>query len=171
MGGRLEGQVAIVTGGARGLGKSIAEAFCREGASVLVADIRDELGRETVASLESAGGRAAYVHLDVAAEPDWRAALERCTEAFGVPTVLVNNAAIARDGAVDDETLAYLRVSGRSPEQVGLVEAYAKAQGLFRTDGSPEPTYSDTIELDLASGARGGTRGYACTAGSRGARL
>jgi aconitate hydratase len=52
---------------------------------------------------------------------------------------------------VDDETLAYLRVSGRSPEQVGLVEAYATAQGLFRTDRSPEPTYSETIELDLAS--------------------
>jgi NAD(P)-dependent dehydrogenase (short-subunit alcohol dehydrogenase family) len=105
MGTRLEGQVAIVTGGARGLGKSIAEAFCREGASVLVADIRDELGRETVAALEAAGGRAEYVHLDVSAEADWRAALERCTEAFGVPTVLVNNAAMARDEAVDAETL------------------------------------------------------------------
>jgi NAD(P)-dependent dehydrogenase (short-subunit alcohol dehydrogenase family) len=105
MGSRLEGQVAIVTGGARGLGKSIAEAFTREGAAVLVADIRDELGRETVAALRAAGGRAEYAHLDVSDERGWCATLQRCTEALGVPTVLVNNAAIALDGAVDEETL------------------------------------------------------------------
>jgi aconitate hydratase len=52
---------------------------------------------------------------------------------------------------VDDETLAYLRISGRSPERVALVEAYTRAQGLFRTDESPEPTYSVSIALDLGS--------------------
>ncbi len=52
---------------------------------------------------------------------------------------------------IDDETLAYLRLTGRSEEQVRLVAAYAKEQGLFRTPGAPEPRFSDTIELDLAS--------------------
>ncbi|HLH19118.1 MAG TPA: aconitate hydratase AcnA [Bryobacteraceae bacterium] len=52
---------------------------------------------------------------------------------------------------VDDETLAYLRFSNRPPELVALVEAYTKAQGLFRTDATPDPLYSDTLELDLAS--------------------
>ncbi len=52
---------------------------------------------------------------------------------------------------IDDETLAYLRLSGRSPELLDLVERYAKAQGLFRTDETPDPTYSDTLSLDLST--------------------
>ncbi len=51
---------------------------------------------------------------------------------------------------IDDQTLAYLRLTGRSAEHVALVEAYAKAQGLFRTDDSPDPRYNDTLELDLS---------------------
>jgi aconitate hydratase len=50
---------------------------------------------------------------------------------------------------IDDETLAYLRFTGRSAERVALVEAYAKAQGLFRTDATPDSEYTDTLELDL----------------------
>jgi aconitate hydratase len=50
---------------------------------------------------------------------------------------------------VDEQTLEYLRLTGRSPEQVQLVEAYAKAQGMFRTDETPDPLFTDTLELDL----------------------
>src|SRR5207302_6006787 len=52
---------------------------------------------------------------------------------------------------VDDETLRYLRLTGRSEEQVDLVERYTKEQGLFRTDASVEPTFSDLLELDLGT--------------------
>ncbi|MCA2982968.1 aconitate hydratase AcnA [Gemmatimonas sp.] len=52
---------------------------------------------------------------------------------------------------VDAETLKYLRLSGRSDEQVALVEAYCKAQGLFRTDDTPDPVFTDTLELDLST--------------------
>ncbi len=52
---------------------------------------------------------------------------------------------------IDDRTLEYLRLTGRAPEQVALVEAYAKAQSLFRTDDSPDPEFADTLQLDLAS--------------------
>ena len=52
---------------------------------------------------------------------------------------------------IDDRTLEYLRLTGRTPEQVELVEAYAKAQSLFRTDDSPDPEFADTLQLDLAS--------------------
>ncbi len=52
---------------------------------------------------------------------------------------------------VDEETLNYLRLSNRPPELIALVEAYAKEQGLFRTDGTPEPVFSDTVELDLST--------------------
>ncbi len=50
---------------------------------------------------------------------------------------------------IDEQTLAYLRLTGRSPEQIALVETYAKAQGMFRTDDGPEPRFSDTLALDL----------------------
>ena len=52
---------------------------------------------------------------------------------------------------IDDETLAYLRLTGRSPAQIALVEAYARAQGLFRTPGAPEPLYDQVVELDLGT--------------------
>ncbi len=52
---------------------------------------------------------------------------------------------------IDEETLSYLRLSGRSDEQIALVEAYAKAQGMFHTDATPEATYSETLELDLST--------------------
>src|SRR5204862_35949 len=52
---------------------------------------------------------------------------------------------------IDNATLDYLRLSNRPPELIELVEAYAREQGLFRIDGAPEPVYSDTLSLDLAS--------------------
>src|SRR4029077_20822987 len=52
---------------------------------------------------------------------------------------------------IDDETLNYLRLTGRKPDQIALVEAYAKAQGLFRTTASPEQAFMDAIELDLST--------------------
>jgi aconitate hydratase len=52
---------------------------------------------------------------------------------------------------VDDETLRYLNLTGRDPDQIQLVEAYAKEQGMFRTDASPDPSFTDTLELDLAT--------------------
>ena len=70
---------------------------------------------------------------------------------------------------IDDMTLDYLRLTGRDEAQVALVEAYAKAQGLFRTDATPDAAYSDTLELDLGDG-RAEPRGPAAAAGSRAAR-
>ena len=52
---------------------------------------------------------------------------------------------------IDERTLDYLRMTNRPPEQIALVEAYAKEQGLFRMDGAPDPVYSDTLTLDLAT--------------------
>jgi 3alpha(or 20beta)-hydroxysteroid dehydrogenase len=89
--GRLEGRVAIISGSARGLGAEIAKLFVLEGASVLVTDVLDDQGQATADRL-GAHGRALYQHLDVSVEDDWRAAVERCTDAFGVPNVLVSNA-------------------------------------------------------------------------------
>jgi NAD(P)-dependent dehydrogenase (short-subunit alcohol dehydrogenase family) len=90
--GRLEGKVTIITGAARGLGANMAEIFAREGSKVLVTDIRDELGEAVAAQITASGGIAAYQHLDVTSEDDWRAGVARCEAELGPPNVLVSNA-------------------------------------------------------------------------------
>ena len=71
--GRLEGKVAIISGGARGQGACETRLFCREGAQVVFGDILDEAGTQVEAEIRAAGGEATYVHLNVTSEADWRA--------------------------------------------------------------------------------------------------
>ncbi|MFP3901622.1 MAG: glucose 1-dehydrogenase [Acidimicrobiia bacterium] len=89
--GRLDGKVAIVTGGARGQGEAEARLFVAEGAQVLIGDVLDAEGEEVAAEL---GDAAAFVHLDVTDEAQWDAAVSRAGELFGPVTVLVNNAGV-----------------------------------------------------------------------------
>ena len=91
--GRLDGRIAIVTGAARGMGEAEARLFAAEGARVVLADVLDSQGSAVAASI---GDRARFCHLDVTDEAGWRATLEETTAGFGVPDVLVNNAAILR---------------------------------------------------------------------------
>lgn len=89
--GRLDSKIAIVTGAARGIGEAISEAFVREGATVVLTDIRDALGRDVAARL---GPKASYEHLDVRDESHWEATITRLLERFDRLDILVNNAAI-----------------------------------------------------------------------------
>jgi 3alpha(or 20beta)-hydroxysteroid dehydrogenase len=88
---RLEGKVAIISGGARGQGECEARRFVAEGARVVVADVLDGEGETVTRSL---GDAATYAHLDVTRAADWAATVDACLAAFGDPTVLVNNAGI-----------------------------------------------------------------------------
>lgn len=105
MSGRLEGRVVLVTGGARGIGAATCELAAREGASVVITDVLDAEGKSLAEAIRASGGRAAYVPLDVSREEAWSAAMERTEREFGALHALVNNAAIARDGDVEEETL------------------------------------------------------------------
>jgi NAD(P)-dependent dehydrogenase (short-subunit alcohol dehydrogenase family) len=89
--GRLEKKIALVTGAARGIGEATSEAFVREGASVVLSDIRNSLGREVADRL---GPQAVYEHLDVRDETHWIATIDRILERHRRLDVLVNNAAI-----------------------------------------------------------------------------
>jgi 3alpha(or 20beta)-hydroxysteroid dehydrogenase len=100
-GGRLDGKVALISGGARGLGATIARLFVGAGASVLVTDIRDEEGERLLVSL-GGPGKAAYQHLDVRKADDWDAAVSRCEAEWGMVDVLVSNAMLQIEGAVGD---------------------------------------------------------------------
>jgi len=92
----LEGKIALVTGAARGLGASIGRVLHAQGAQVMLADVRDEEGRALAAAL---GAGAHYVHLDVASETDWAAAVAATRQRCGALQVLVNNAGIYRTHA------------------------------------------------------------------------
>ena len=103
--GRLAGKVALVTGGARGIGLAASEKLLNEGAAVLMTDVLDGEGAAAAASLARQGSRVLYRRHDVSREGDWAAAVEAAVTSFGALHVLVNNAAIARNDDVVSETL------------------------------------------------------------------
>ena len=102
---RLEGKVAIISGGARGMGAAEAKLFAREGAKVVFGDLLDDLGKQVEAEIAEAGGDATYVHLDVTSEADWSNAVQTAVSSFGKVDILVNNAGIAIWSSGDDATV------------------------------------------------------------------
>jgi NAD(P)-dependent dehydrogenase (short-subunit alcohol dehydrogenase family) len=100
--GRLDGKVALISGGAKGQGATEARMFVREGASVVFGDILDDEGKKLEAELRAAGGQATYVHLNVTRADDWRAAVATTVQAYGKLNVLVNNAGILFRASIED---------------------------------------------------------------------
>ena len=92
--GKLDGKVALISGGARGQGAAEAETFVREGAKVVFGDVRDDDGKKVEAAIRAKGGEAVYLRLDVTREEDWEAAVRTAVERYGKLDVLINNAAI-----------------------------------------------------------------------------
>jgi cyclopentanol dehydrogenase len=92
--GRLDGKVALISGGARGQGAAEARLFAQEGAKVVFGDILDAEGQQVEADIRASGGDATYVHLNVTSEADWRAAVDTAVHTYGKLDILVNNAGI-----------------------------------------------------------------------------
>ena len=99
---RLKGKVALITGGASGLGANAAQLMAQEGASVVVADIAEARGRAVADKLGSAGH---FVKLDVTSEDNWKAAIRETVDKFGALHVLLNSAGIGLSKTVEDITL------------------------------------------------------------------
>ena len=103
---RLEGKVALISGGARGQGAVEARMFAEEGAKVVIGDILDDAGRQTEAQLRELGYECTYVHLDVTSETDWDAAVQTAVAAYGKLDILLNNAGILIRKNIEDTTEA-----------------------------------------------------------------
>ena len=99
---RLENKVALISGGARGMGAVEAKLFSVEGAKVVIGDVLEEEGRRTEAEINKAGGECLFVPLDVTSETQWQAAVEAAVSRFGKLDILVNNAGIYRTERVEE---------------------------------------------------------------------
>ncbi len=99
---RLEGKVALISGGARGMGAEEALLFAKEGARVVIGDVLEE-GRDIAA--EIGGGQAIFVRLDVTKESDWQRAVTMAEEVYKRLDILVNNAGVSAVGGIEDTTV------------------------------------------------------------------
>lgn len=106
MAGRVAGKVALVTGGASGIGRACAERLAQEGAVVVVTDVQDAKGAEVVQAIEAAGGKAEYHHHDVTSEEAWIGVAGAIKAKHGRLDILVNNAGIGISASVLDMSLA-----------------------------------------------------------------
>jgi NAD(P)-dependent dehydrogenase (short-subunit alcohol dehydrogenase family) len=119
---RLKDKVALITGAGSGIGRQSALLFAREGAAILVADVHEDTGRETVALVEQAGGRAAFCRADVSRGADCEQMVGAAEKAFGKLDILFNNAGIMH--ANDDDAVA-------TSEDIWQLTMDINAKGVF----------------------------------------
>ena len=103
--GRLEGKVALISGGARGQGAAEAKLFAKEGAKVVLGDLLDDEGKKIEAEIAESGGEATYVHLNVTSNADWGKAVKTTVDRYGKLDILVNNAGIAFRKSLEDTSV------------------------------------------------------------------
>ena len=163
--GRMDGKVALISGGARGQGAAEARLFAQEGAKVVIGDLLDVDGMRVAAEIAELGGEAVYVHLDVTREEDWQSAVQAAVSAFGKLDVLVNNAGIWRRGRVEDTTV----------EDWDAVQN-VNSKGVFLGTKAAIPEMrkaggGSVINISSTAGLVGGPRSTAYTASKGAVRL
>ena len=102
---RLRDKVALITGGASGIGAAHARVFAVEGAKVLICDVQQDLGNVVAHDIKRQGGDAAFFRLDVASEDNWKTAVAEAVRRFGGLTTLINNAGVYQPAGLDTETM------------------------------------------------------------------
>jgi NAD(P)-dependent dehydrogenase (short-subunit alcohol dehydrogenase family) len=162
---RLEGKVALISGGARGQGATEGQLFVDEGAKVVLADILDVEGEATAAQIRENGGEASYVHLDVTSEDEWRSAVEFALQTYGRLDILINNAAIyKRTPIVDTDVEEWRQIMEVNSTGVFLGTKHA-IPAMQRSGGG------SIINISSTAGLIGSARGSAYGASKGSVRL
>ena len=161
MADRVKGKIALVTGGASGIGRASAVLLGKEGATVVVSDIQDDMGKDTVTAIKKAGGDAIYLRHDVANEDAWVSVIGEIKNRFGKLNVLVNNAGIAIAGPIVDMTLADWRRQ-QSINLDGVFLGIKHGVPLMRASGG-----GSIINISSVAGLKGSANlaGYCATKG------
>jgi NAD(P)-dependent dehydrogenase (short-subunit alcohol dehydrogenase family) len=161
MTGRVEGKVALVTGGASGIGRGCAEKLAAEGATVVLTDLQDPKGVEAAAAIQKAGGKAEYLRHDVTDEGAWENVIGHIRSKHGRLDILVNNAGIAVNAPVVTMTLAdWRRQTAVNLDGVFLGTKHSIP--LMRESGG-----GSIVNMSSVAGLKGsaGLAGYCATKG------
>jgi NAD(P)-dependent dehydrogenase (short-subunit alcohol dehydrogenase family) len=161
MSDRVKGKVALVTGGASGIGRACALRLGQEGAAIVVTDIQDDQGRDCAAKIKQAGSDAIYLHHDVSREEDWIKIVSETKSRFGRLDILVNNAGIAIAGPITGMSLA----DWRRQESINLDGVFLgtkHALPLMRAGGG-----GSIVNISSLAGLKGSANlaGYCATKG------
>ena len=162
MGGRVQGKVALVTGGASGIGRGCAERLAAEGAVAVITDLQDDKGAEVVAAIEKAGGKAWYLHHDVTDEAAWEDVIAQVKAREGRLDILVNNAGIGIGGSILEMTLTDWRRQ-TAVNLDGVFLGVKHAIPLMRVSGDG----GSIINMSSVAGLKGAATlaGYCATKG------
>ena len=162
---RLEGKVALISGGARGQGAAEARLFAREGAAVVIADILEDEGKRLEAEINEIGGQALFVKLDVTSESNWKDCIGETVERFGKLDVLVNNAGILGQTPIEDTPIdEWERIMSVNTTGVFLGTKHSIPEMRKAGGGS-------IVNISSIAGMIGSPRGSAYTTSKGGVRL
>jgi NAD(P)-dependent dehydrogenase (short-subunit alcohol dehydrogenase family) len=160
---RLQGKVAIVTGGAHGMGEAESRLFAKEGAQVVVADILAADAEKVAADIRAAGGEAIAAAIDVTREADWKALIGKSLAAHGRLDILVNNAGISGSSVGDPDGLdGWDRIIAVNQTSVFLGTKLA-AEHMVRNGGG------SIVNISSIMGFVGGASGHPAYCASKGA--
>ncbi len=138
--GKLDGQVALISGGARGQGEAQARLFAREGAAVAIGDVLEEDGNRVAESIIDTGGQAMFHKLDVSDQSNWAEMVDATTEQFGKLSLMINNAGILRGGLIERSTVQeYLEVI-----KINQVGVWLGIRAAINRCGKPAAVASST---------------------------
>lgn len=166
--GRVQDKIAMLSGGAVGIGAASAGLLAREGASVVVTDINDSAGEETAEAIRTDGGEALYLHHDVTDEQQWESVYATAVERYGRVDIVVNNAGLGIGGAPEDQTLE----DWRKLMAVNLDAIFLGTKHALRTMKAHKPaTGGSIINLSSIEGIVGDPNLGAYNASKGGVRL
>lgn len=162
---RLQGKVALISGGAKGQGATEARLFVKEGASVVIGDILEDEGSKVEAEINESGGGALFTKLDVTSASDWESAVKLAVERFGKLDVLINNAAIYSRVPIEHAT----------EEEWDMIMA-VNTKGVFLGTRAVIPAMREAgggsiVNISSTAGLVGSTRGGAYATSKGGVRL